>query len=73
MVMSQNFPSFFDGIIAGAPVYDWEASSLSDLYGREANPERLQRQPVVATTFLFAAARAYAAQPSRYPAFPAAD
>jgi hypothetical protein len=32
MVMSQNFPSYFDGIIAGDPVYDLEAISLSEVW-----------------------------------------
>jgi feruloyl esterase len=41
MVMSQNFPSFFDGIIAGDPVYDGEASGLSATYGVEQISERL--------------------------------
>ena len=31
MVMSQNFPSFFDGIVAGDPVYDVK---LIDLTGK---------------------------------------
>jgi hypothetical protein len=35
MVMSQHFPSFFDGIIAGDPVYDQEALGLSETYGVE--------------------------------------
>jgi Tannase and feruloyl esterase len=35
MVMSQSFPLFFDGILAGAPVYDSEATGLSNLYGKE--------------------------------------
>jgi hypothetical protein len=35
MVMSQNFPSFFDGIIAGDPVYDGEAVKLSQIYSVE--------------------------------------
>ncbi len=35
MVMSQRFPSFFDGIIAGDPVYDQEALGLSETYGVE--------------------------------------
>ena len=35
MVMSQHFPSFFDGIIAGDPVYDLEALALSAVYGLE--------------------------------------
>jgi Tannase and feruloyl esterase len=35
MVMSQNFPSFFDEIIAGDPVYDQEALGLTEIYGVE--------------------------------------
>jgi feruloyl esterase len=35
MVMSQHFPSFFDGIIAGDPVYDQQALGLSETYGVE--------------------------------------
>jgi hypothetical protein len=35
MVMSQNFPSFFDGILVGAPPYDWEAYGLSTIYAAE--------------------------------------
>jgi hypothetical protein len=35
MVMSQNFPSFFDGILAGDAAYAQQASALSDLYARE--------------------------------------
>jgi Tannase and feruloyl esterase len=33
MVMSQNFPQYFDGIVAGDPVYDLEMIGLSELYG----------------------------------------
>lgn len=32
MVMSQTFPSFFDGIVAGDPVYDVEAVNLSEMW-----------------------------------------
>jgi hypothetical protein len=35
MVMSQNFPSFFDGVLAGAPSYNQEAIELSETYGDE--------------------------------------
>ncbi len=41
MVMSQNFPSFFDGIVAGDPVYDQEAIGMSETNGVEFDPERL--------------------------------
>ncbi|MGH7090296.1 MAG: tannase/feruloyl esterase family alpha/beta hydrolase, partial [Stellaceae bacterium] len=33
MVMSQNFPAYFDGIVAGDPVYDLQAISLSTVWG----------------------------------------
>ena len=33
MVMSQVFPSFFDGIVAGDPVYDLEAIQLGGIWG----------------------------------------
>ena len=36
MAMSENFPSFFDGIVAGDPVYDQEKLSLSEINGAEA-------------------------------------
>jgi hypothetical protein len=72
MVMSQNFPSFFDGIIAGDPVYDWEGT-LSRTYGWEqilnvynANPSLppISYVPVPAPT---------PPDPVVYPAFPVAD
>jgi Tannase and feruloyl esterase len=33
MVMSQKFSQYFDGIVAGDPVYDIEKLTLSELYG----------------------------------------
>ena len=35
MVMSQTFPQYCDGIVAGDPVYDLEAISFSELWGLE--------------------------------------
>ena len=35
MVMSQTFPQYYDGIVAGDPVYDLEAISFSELWGLE--------------------------------------
>jgi Tannase and feruloyl esterase len=35
MVMSQTFPQYYDGIVAGDPVYDIEAISFSELWGLE--------------------------------------
>ena len=48
MAMSQNFPMFFDGIVAGDPVYDQQAIGLSETNGVEAILERLQEQSVAA-------------------------
>jgi pimeloyl-ACP methyl ester carboxylesterase len=36
MVLSQNFPDYYDGIIAGAPVFDTEAIALTEAWGIEA-------------------------------------
>ena len=36
MVMSQKFPAFFDGIVAGDPTYQHEAATLSELNGVNA-------------------------------------
>jgi hypothetical protein len=33
MVMSQNFPEYFDGIVAGDPVYDLQAIQLGAIWG----------------------------------------
>jgi Tannase and feruloyl esterase len=35
MGMSQNFPSFFDGIVAGDGIYDQEAAGFSEGYGTQ--------------------------------------
>jgi hypothetical protein len=50
MVMSQNVPSFFDGIVAGDPVYDLESIDLTEPNGVEAILERLSEQSHAATT-----------------------
>src|SRR4029450_11832949 len=36
MVFSQNFPHYFDGIVAGDPVYNLEAIALSENWGVQA-------------------------------------
>ena len=35
MVLSQNFPDYYDGIVAGDPVYDLEAIALSEAWSVE--------------------------------------
>jgi feruloyl esterase len=75
MVMSQNFPSFFDGIVAGDPVYDQQALALSEVYGIEQilnvylsnsalTPPGPTEEPQAAPE---------APAPHLYPAFPSSD
>jgi pimeloyl-ACP methyl ester carboxylesterase len=63
MVLSQNFPDYFDGIIAGAPVFDLEAIALTEAWGVEAiaaiAPEPTDKVP--------------SGEPILAPAFPVAD
>ena len=74
MVMSQNFPSFFDGIVAGDPVYDLEAIDLTETNGVEAilnvylnNPALTQPPTPVAQP------APEHTQPIIFPAFPTSD
>src|SRR3984957_13976842 len=63
MVLSQNFPDYYDGIVAGDPVYDLQAIALSEDWGVEAmaaiTPPPIQKLPD--------------GSPILYPAFPEAD
>jgi Tannase and feruloyl esterase len=63
MVFSQNFPDYYDGIVAGDPVYDLEAISLTEDWGVKAieaiAPTPVERPPN--------------GSPILYPAFPVAD
>jgi hypothetical protein len=63
MVFSQNFPDYFDGIVAGDPVYDLEAITLTEDWGVQAiaaiTPAPIQKFPN--------------GSPVLYPAFPVAD
>jgi feruloyl esterase len=63
MVLSQNFPDYYDGIVAGDPVYDLQAIALSEDWGVEAiqaiTPAPIQILPN--------------GSPILYPAFPMAD
>jgi feruloyl esterase len=63
MVFSQNFPDYFDGIVAGDPVYDLEAIALTEDWGVQAiatiTPAPVQTFPN--------------GSPVLYPAFPVAD
>ncbi len=63
MVMSQNFPDHFDGIVGGDPVYDLEAISLTEDWGvqqiYDITPQPVERLPN--------------GSPILYPAFPLSD
>ena len=63
MVFSQNFPDYFDGIVAGDPVYDLEAIALTEVWGVKAieaiTPAPIQKLPD--------------GSPVLYPALPVAD
>jgi feruloyl esterase len=75
MVMSQNFPSFFDGIVDGDPVYDQEALGMSETNGVEAilnvylsNPALTPPGPT-----MIAQVAPEPSGPHLYPAFPSSD
>ena len=75
MVMSQTFPSFFDGIVAGDPVYDQEALGLSEINGVEAILNVYLANPTLTPpgpTMVPQAAPAPSG-PHLYPAFPSSD
>ena len=63
MVMSQNFPDYFDGIVAGDPVYDLEAISLTEDWGVEQIYD-ITPQPIATLPN---------GSPVLYPAFPLPD
>jgi feruloyl esterase len=73
MVISQNFPSFFDGILAGDPVYDLEATSLSILYGAEQTVNVYTANPSLPPLSFVPQPAPEPPLPVLYPAFPAAD
>jgi len=74
MVMSQNFPQYFDGIVAGDPVYDQEALGLSETYGNEQilNVYNTASPPLPPITYV-AQPAPQPAGPILYPAFPSSD
>ncbi len=63
MVFSQNFPDYYDGIVAGDPVYDLQAIALTEVWGVQAieaiTPAPIEKLPN--------------GSPLLYPAFPVAD
>ncbi|MCL2429176.1 MAG: tannase/feruloyl esterase family alpha/beta hydrolase, partial [Alphaproteobacteria bacterium] len=73
MVMSQNFPSFFDGIIAGDPVYDQQALGLSETYGVEQILNVYMSTPSLGPLARVPEPAPQPSGPVLYPAFPVAD
>jgi hypothetical protein len=73
MVMSQNFPSFFDGIIVGDPAYDLEAVTLSELYGVEQILNVYNANPSLPPPTYLPEPAPEPPAPVLYPAFPVAD
>lgn len=73
MVMSQRFPSFFDGIIAGDPVYDQQALGLSETYGVEQILNVYNTSPSLPPLVFVPQPAPQPAGPVLYPAFPVAD
>jgi hypothetical protein len=73
MVMSQNFPSFFDGILAGAAVYDHQALGLTDVYGVEQILNVYNATQSLPPLSLVPQPAPQPPGPVLYPAFPAAD
>ncbi len=73
MVMSQNFPSFFDGIIAGDPVYDLQAIGLSETYGIEQILNVYNSNPSLPPFAFVPQPAPQPPAPILFPAFPPAD
>jgi Tannase and feruloyl esterase len=73
MAMSQNFPMFFDGIIAGDPVYDQQALGLSETYGVEAILNVYNNNASLPPITYVPQPAPQPPGPILYPAFPVAD
>jgi tannase/feruloyl esterase len=73
MVMSQNFPSFFDGILAGDPGYDTEVERLSAIYSVEQVLNVYSANPSLPPLSFVPQPAPQPPLPVLCPAFPAAD
>jgi len=75
MVMSQKFPTFFDGIVAGDPTYQHEAATLSEINGVQAILDVYLSNPALTPPGPTMIAQAPPAPPGPhlYPAFPSSD
>ncbi|HUB95401.1 MAG TPA: tannase/feruloyl esterase family alpha/beta hydrolase [Stellaceae bacterium] len=74
MVMSQNFPQYYDGIVAGDPTYDLESVEVFGAWGigQFVNLYQTTTPPLPPVTTVPGPAPE-AAEPLLYPAMPAAD
>jgi hypothetical protein len=63
MMFSQRFPDYFDGIVAGDPVYDLEAIAMTELWGVQAI-QQVAPEPIE---------KLQNGTPIFYPALPVAD
>ena len=75
MVMSEIFPSFFDGIVAGDPVYDVEAVNLSEIWSVQQilGAYQADAPPLPPLTYVAGTPPLPAEEPILYPAFTTAD
>jgi len=73
MVMSQNFPSFYDGILAGAADFDQEAQALTDTYSIEQFLNAYSSNPSLPSLSFVNQPAPQPPAPIVYSAFPAAD
>jgi hypothetical protein len=74
MVMSQAFPQYYDGIVAGDPVYDVEVTNLAEIWSMQQILHAYEEAvpPLPPISYVTEPAP-QAPEPILYPAFPVAD
>ena len=75
MVMSQNFPSFFDGIVSGDPAFNSQEMAVTEIYAIQQFLAAYQANPALTPpgpTYI-AQSAPQAAEPHLYPGFPSSD
>jgi feruloyl esterase len=74
MVMSQQFPQYFDGIVAGDPVYDIQATNLTEIWGMEQiRNVYLSTTPPLPPIQFVPGPSPEVPEPILFPAFPKSD
>jgi hypothetical protein len=74
MVMSQRFPQYYDGIVAGDPVYDIQAVNLTEIWGiQQIREVYLSTTPPLPPIQFVPGPVPEAAEPILFPAFPRSD